>query len=170
MSPERIGKISSVLARVQEITTEMRWKASSRRIDYQHTAALVFVNDLGDQFRINKGAMVASDRDLANQIWGPVASGKEDHLACANEKGDHLLSNQTETGSNGSNGVAQTVPESFLSPTVQRLSRCPAACPTSAAARHRVPDSRCGLPILRHAKSRPRRRRGSRVRARSSWP
>jgi hypothetical protein len=40
MSPERIGKISSVLARVQEITTEMRWKASSRRIDYQHTAAL----------------------------------------------------------------------------------------------------------------------------------
>ncbi len=32
----------------------------------------------------------------------------------------------------------------------------PAACPTSAAARHRIPDSRCGLPNLRHAKPRPR--------------
>ena len=36
----------------------------------------VFVKDIGGQFRINKGAMVASDRDLAHQIWGPVASGK----------------------------------------------------------------------------------------------
>jgi hypothetical protein len=35
----------------------------------------VFVKDIGGQFRINKGAMVASDRDLAHQIWGPVASG-----------------------------------------------------------------------------------------------
>ncbi len=114
--------------------------------------------------------MVASDRDLAHQIWGPVASGKEDHLACANEKGDHLLSNQTDPGSNGSNGVAQTVPEAFLSSTVHRLSQGPAACPTSAAARDRVPDSRCGLLFQRHAKSRPRRRWGVRVRARSSWP
>jgi len=130
----------------------------------------VFVKDIGGQFRINKGAMVASDRDLAHQIWGPVASAKEDHLACANEKGDHLLSNQTDPGSNGSNGVAQTVPESFLHPDGAEGLPGPAACPTSAAARHRVPDSRCGLPNLRHAKSRPRRRRGSWVRARSSWP
>src|SRR6266566_2417353 len=36
----------------------------------------VFVKDIGGQFRINKGAMVASDRDLAKQIWGPVASEK----------------------------------------------------------------------------------------------
>ena len=64
--------------------------------------------------------MVASDRDLAHQIWGPVASGKEDHLACANEKGDHLLSNQTDPGSNGSNGVAQTVPVASSLPTVNR--------------------------------------------------
>ena len=130
----------------------------------------VFVKDIGGQFRINKGAMVASDRDPAHQIWGPVASGKEDHLACANEKGDHLLSNQTDPGSHGSNGVAQTVPEAFLAPTVQRLSQCSTACPTSAAARHRVPDSRCGLLLQGHAKSRPRRRQGGRVRARSSWP
>src|SRR5438105_14767422 len=88
----------------------------------------VFVKDIGGQFRINKGAMVASDRDPAHQIWGPVASGKEDHLACANEKGDHLLSNQTDPGSHGSNGVAQTVPEAFLSSTVHRLSQGPAAC------------------------------------------
>ena len=34
----------------------------------------------------------------------------------------------------------------------------PTACPTSAAARYRVPDSRCGLLFQGHAKSRPRRR------------
>ena len=39
MSPDRIGKSVSVLAEVEEIITEMRWNASSRGIDYQHTAA-----------------------------------------------------------------------------------------------------------------------------------
>src|SRR2546430_17411528 len=46
----------------------------------------VFVNDIGGQFRINMGATVARERDLDNQIRGPVASGKGDHLACANKK------------------------------------------------------------------------------------
>jgi hypothetical protein len=40
MSPDRIGKSISVLAEVEEVITEMRWDASSRGIDYQHTAAL----------------------------------------------------------------------------------------------------------------------------------
>jgi hypothetical protein len=40
MSPERIGKSISVLAEIEEIITEMRWNASSRGIDYRHTAAL----------------------------------------------------------------------------------------------------------------------------------
>ena len=47
------------------------WNAATNR-----APATVFVKDIGGQFRINKGAMVASDRDLAHQIWGPVASGK----------------------------------------------------------------------------------------------
>src|SRR5258708_39061382 len=40
MSPERIRKSISVLAEIEEIITEMRWNASSRGIDYRHTAAL----------------------------------------------------------------------------------------------------------------------------------
>ena len=40
MSSEQISKITSILARVKEITTEMRRNANSRRIEYQHTAAL----------------------------------------------------------------------------------------------------------------------------------
>ncbi len=40
MSPERIGTSISVLAEIEEIITEMRWNASSRGIDYRHTAAL----------------------------------------------------------------------------------------------------------------------------------
>ena len=40
MSPDRIGKSVSVLAEVEEIITEMRGSASSRGIDYRHTATL----------------------------------------------------------------------------------------------------------------------------------
>jgi hypothetical protein len=43
----------------------------------RHIGTGVFVNDIGGQFRINMGAMVASDRDRDNQIWGPIASEKE---------------------------------------------------------------------------------------------
>ncbi len=93
---------------------------------------------------------------LLSKFGGRLPAKKADHLVCANEKGDHLLSNQTATSSHGSNGVAQTVPEAFLAPMVQRLSQCASAGPTSAAARDRVPDSRCGLLLQGHAKSRPR--------------
>ena len=60
-------------------------------------------------------------------------------------------------GSLCSNGVAQAVPVASPLPTV---SRSPVPAPTSAAARHRVPDSRCGLLPPDHAESRPRRRWG----------
>ncbi len=127
----------------------------------------VFVNDIGGQFRIRIGARDSFERVTAKQIWGPCDNEKGNHLAFDNEKGSHLWHIST---SPCPNGVAQTVPESFLPPTVQRLSSCPVACPTSAAARYRVPDPRCGLLFQSHAKSRPRRRWGDRVRARSSWP
>src|SRR5207245_1637618 len=117
-----------------------------------------------------RGQWLPATVTLLIKFGGRLPAEKADHLVGANEKGDHLLSNQTATSSNGSNGVAQTVPEAFLAPTVQRLSQCSTACPTSAAAHHRVPDSRCGLLLQGHAKSRPRRRQGGRVRARSSWP
>ncbi len=130
-------------------------------------ADLVFVNDIGGQFRIRIGARDSFERVTAKQIWGPCDNEKGNHLAFDNEKGSHLWHIST---SPCPNGVAQTVPESFLPPTVQRLSSCPVACPTSAAARYRVPDPRCGLLFQSHAKSRPRRRWGDRVRARSSWP
>src|SRR5215472_3097120 len=125
---------------------------------------------LGTNFSSESGPKIPLNVSLLIRFGGHVTTKKGTTGLFANEKGDHLLSNQTDTGSACSNGVAQTVPDSFLPPTVQRLSHCPATCPTSAAARHRVPDSRCGLLLQRHAKSRPRRRRGGRVRARSSWP
>jgi hypothetical protein len=126
----------------------------------------VFVNDIGGQFRIRIGARDSFERVTAKQIWGPCDNEKGNHLAFDNEKGSHLWHIST---SPCSNGVAQTVPESFL-PRRCRGSPLSVACPTSAAARYRVPDSRCGLLFQSHAKSRPRRRRGDRVRARSSWP
>src|SRR5436305_15219514 len=92
-------------------------------------ATSVFVKDIGGQFLIRIGASDPFERVTATQIWGPGDNEKRDHLACANEKGDHLLSNQTATSSHGSNGVAQTVPEAFLSWTVHRLFHCAVACP-----------------------------------------
>src|SRR6266705_474611 len=138
-----------------------------KRDDALLASFAVFVNDIGGQFRIRIGARDSFERVTAKQIWGPCVNEKGNHLAFDNEKGSHLWHIST---SPCPNGVAQTVPESFLPPTVQRLSSCPVACPTSAAARYRVPDPRCGLLFQSHAKSRPRRRWGDRVRARSSWP
>jgi hypothetical protein len=91
------------------------------------------------------------------------------------EKGGHLT---VEKGATwricppfcSSNGVAQAVPEPSLRRPEQKWRPGHAAGPTSAAARDRVPDSRCGL----HA---PRPRRVKAVQeeqgvagARSSWP
>jgi hypothetical protein len=121
----------------------------------------------GANFSSGSGPEIPLIVSLIIRFGGHVTTKKGTSWLFANEKGSHLWQTSPPPCSNG---VAQTVPEAFLPPTVQRLSHCPAACPTSAAARHRVPDSRCGLLPQRHAKSRPRRRRGGRVRARSSWP
>jgi hypothetical protein len=40
LSPERMSKIDSTLARVEEITTEMRRQANSSGKPYRHSAAL----------------------------------------------------------------------------------------------------------------------------------
>src|SRR6266567_831651 len=79
----------------------------------------VFVNDIGGQFLIRIGARDFFEYVTATQIWGPCDNEKVNHLAFANEKGSHLWHISTPPCSNG---VAQTVPEAFLPPTVLRLS------------------------------------------------
>ena len=79
----------------------------------------VFVNDIGGQFRIRIGARDFFECVTATQIWGPCDNEKGNHLVFDNEKGSHLWHISTSLCSNG---VAQTVPESFLPPTVPRLS------------------------------------------------
>ena len=122
---------------------------------------------LGANFSSESGPEIPLNVSLIIRFGGHVTTKKGITWLFANEKGSHLWQASTPPCSNG---VAQMVHGSLLPPTVQRLSRHPAACPTSAAARHRVPDSQCGLLPQRHAKSRPRRRCRGRVRARSSWP
>jgi len=100
----------------------------------------VFVNDIGGHFLIRIGARDFFECVTATQIWGPCDNEKVNHLAFANEKGSHLWPISTPPCSNG---VAQTVPESFLprrcrgSPTVlllvQRLPPPATAFPTPGA-------------------------------------
>src|SRR6266702_7270596 len=111
---------------------------------------------LGTNFSSESGPKIPLSVSLLIRFGGHVTTKKGTTWLFDNEKGSHLWHISTHPCANG---VAQTVPEAFLPPTMQRLSTCPAACPTSAAARHRVPDSRCGLLLQSHAKSRPRRRR-----------
>ena len=80
---------------------------------------VVFVNDIGGHFLIRIGASDFFEYVTATQIWGPCDNEKVNHLAFANEKGSHLWHISTPPCSNG---VAQTVPESFLPPTVQKFS------------------------------------------------
>ena len=82
---------------------------------HYYTLSFVFVNDIGGQFRIRIGARDFFERVTAKQIWGPCDNEKGNHLAFDNEKGSHLWHIST---SPCPNGVAQTVPESFLPPTV----------------------------------------------------
>src|SRR6266567_4383969 len=108
---------------------------------------------LGTNFSSESGPKIPLSVSLLIRFGGHVTTKKGTTWLFDNEKGSHLWHISTHPCANG---VAQTVPEAFLPPTMQRLSTCPAACPTSAAARHRVPDSRCGLLLQSHAKSRPR--------------
>jgi hypothetical protein len=52
---------------------------------------LVFVNDIGDQFRIRSGAIVPQTFDSDNQIWGPFDNEKREPPTFAHEKGSHHL-------------------------------------------------------------------------------
>src|SRR2546421_55387 len=86
------------------------------------------------------GARDFFERVAANQIWGPCDKEKGSHLAFAHEKGSPLRLVGTHPCSNG---VAQTVPESFpllpmqsFSPVllpVQRLPPPATAFPTPGA-------------------------------------
>jgi hypothetical protein len=122
---------------------------------------------LGANFSPESGPEIPLNVSLLLRFGGHVTTKKWTTWLFANEKESHRGQVSPPPCSNG---VAQTVPETFLPPRVQRLSPSLAACPTSAAARYRVPDSRCGLLLQSHAKSRPRRRKWGGVRARSSWP
>jgi hypothetical protein len=98
---------------------------------------------LGTNFSSESGPKIPLNVSLLIRFGGHVTTKKGTTWLFANEKGDHLLSNQTDTGSACSNGVAQTVPESFLprrcrgSPTVllpvQRLPQPATAFPTPGA-------------------------------------
>ena len=73
---------------------------------------------LGANFESEWGPEIPVTVSLLNKFGGHVTMKKGNHLACDNEKGSHLWHISTPPCSNG---VAQTVPESFLPPTVQRL-------------------------------------------------
>ena len=113
----------------------------------------VFVNDIGSQFLIRIGARDFLNVSLLLKFGGHMTTKKGATWLFAHEKGGHLEPVGTHPCSNG---VAQTVPEAFSPLPKQSFSPGSAACPTSAATRHRVPDSRCGLLIQSHAMSRPR--------------
>ena len=101
---------------------------------------------LGATF-IKIGASDFFEYVTATQIWGPCDNEKVNHLAFANEKGSHLWHISTPPCSNG---VAQTVPELFLPPTVQKFSP---VLRLSNVCRRPLPRSR--LPV-RVAPSTPR--------------
>jgi len=92
-----------------------------------------FESKSGQQFPVHTAMIIKKG--------GQSPPKTEKHLTGANEKGGHLLSQKASTGSNG---VAQPVPESFLPPTVQGISLCPGAGPTSAAARTAFPTPDAG--------------------------
>jgi len=127
----------------------------------------VFVNDIGDQFLIRIGARDPFERVNAHQIWGPVDNEKR-------EPPGFLLTKKGATCGISPPLLAPTEsPKRFPNRSFPRRCRSsPRSCCLSNVCRrpNRVPDSRCGLLLQSHAKSRPRRRRGSRVRARWSWP
>ena len=108
---------------------------------------------LGANFSSESGPEILLNGSLLLKFGGHVTTKKGATWLFAHKKGGHPCPICT---SPCSNGVAQTVPEAFPSLPMQSFSPGPAACPTSAAARHRVPDSRCGLLIQSHAMSRPR--------------
>ena len=115
---------------------------------------------LGANFSSESGPEIPLNVSLIIRFGGHVTTKKGITWLFANEKGSHLWQASTPPCSNG---VAQMVHGSLLPPTVQRLSRHPAACPTSAAARHRVPDSQRGLLPQRHATPGRGRARGRTV-------
>jgi hypothetical protein len=103
---------------------------------------------LGANFSPGSGPGIPLNVSLLLRFGGQVTTKKGTTWLVANEKGGHLWQVSPPPCSNG---VAQTVPEAFLPPTVQRLSPSP-ACLSNVC---RSPPPRSRLPV-RVAASPPR--------------
>jgi hypothetical protein len=103
---------------------------------------------LGANFSPGSGPGMPLNVSLLLRFGSQVTTKKGTTWLVANEKGGHLWQVSPPLCSNG---VAQTVPETFLPPTVQRLSPSPACL--SNVCRRPLPRSR--LPV-RVAASPPR--------------
>ena len=97
---------------------------------------------LGANFESEWGPEIPLNVELLNTFGGHVTMKKGTTWLLLTKKGatcDLSPSLLAPTES------PKRFPHRSSAPTVQRLSPGPAACPTSAAARDRVPDSRCGF-------------------------